>query len=111
MPDWMSASDLIITKAGPGTIMESLACGLPILLSGFLPGQEEGNVTFVEESGVGELVEEPQEIVSKLKKWLAPKDTTLAQRRARAHQLARPRAALEIAAALDQVVQVERQSA
>lgn len=112
MPDWMRASDLIITKAGPGTIMESLACSLPILLSGFLPGQEQGNVTFVEESGAGELVEEPHEIVSKLKTWLAPNDTTLAQRRTRAHQLARPRTALEIAAALDEIIhQSEKQSA
>ncbi|MDE3089116.1 MAG: glycosyltransferase, partial [Chloroflexota bacterium] len=55
MPDWMRASDVLITKAGPGTISEALACGLPMVLSGFLPGQEEGNVTFVEESGVGVL--------------------------------------------------------
>ena len=47
MPEWMSASDMIITKAGPGTIAESLICGLPVLLNGFIPCQEEGNVTYV----------------------------------------------------------------
>src|SRR3972149_6559244 len=34
MPMWMRAADLVITKAGPTTIMEALAAGLPILLSG-----------------------------------------------------------------------------
>jgi 1,2-diacylglycerol 3-beta-galactosyltransferase len=39
MHQWMGASDCIITKAGPGTIAESLICGLPLLLNGFVPGQ------------------------------------------------------------------------
>ena len=39
MAEWMSASDVIITKAGPGTIAESLICGLPIILNGFIPCQ------------------------------------------------------------------------
>lgn len=104
MPEWMRASDVLITKAGPGTIMEGLACGLPILLSGYLPGQEEGNVTFVRESGVGVLREEPEEIARTLTEWLAPGDETLAQFSARARELARPGAALDIAAILDDVL-------
>lgn len=47
MPEWMTASDMIISKAGPGTIAESFICGLPVLLNGFVPCQEEGNVPFV----------------------------------------------------------------
>ena len=39
MAEWMSASDVIITKAGPGTIAEALICGLPIILNGFIPCQ------------------------------------------------------------------------
>ncbi len=104
MPDWMRASNVLITKAGPGTISEALACGLPILLSGFLPGQEEGNVTFVEESGIGVLREKPAEIVRTLAEWLTPGNDTLACYAARAHQLARPRAALEIAGILDEML-------
>ncbi len=53
MPEWMSASDMIITKAGPGTIAESLICGLPVLLNAFIPCQEEGNVTYVLDNKVG----------------------------------------------------------
>ncbi len=104
MPDWMSASDLIITKAGPGTIMEALACGLPILLSGFLPGQEEGNVTFVQQNGVGVLCESPAEIACTLAEWLTPGNETLTQFAARARELARPSATLEIAAILDDIL-------
>ena len=47
MPEWMTACDMIVTKAGPGTIAESFICGLPVLLNGFVPCQEEGNVPFV----------------------------------------------------------------
>jgi 1,2-diacylglycerol 3-beta-galactosyltransferase len=104
MPAWMRASDVIITKAGPGTISEALACGLPILLSGFLPGQEEGNVTFVQESRVGILCEKPAQIARTLAGWLAPDDPTLAHFAACAKQLARPHAAQEIAGILDDVL-------
>jgi 1,2-diacylglycerol 3-beta-galactosyltransferase len=104
MPDWMRASDVIITKAGPGTISEALACGLPIVLSGFLPGQEEGNVTFVEQSGVGVLLEDPDVLAHTLGVWLAPGNDTLRRIAGKTQQFARPRAALEIARLLDDLL-------
>lgn len=104
MPEWMRASNVIITKAGPGTICEALTCGLPILLSGYLPGQETGNVTFVEQSGVGVLRRTPAEIVRTLREWLAPNSDALARYAARARDLARPRAALEIAKILNDLL-------
>ena len=51
MPEWMSACDVIVTKAGPGTIAEALICGLPIILNGFVPCQ----VCFVAPSGVSQV--------------------------------------------------------
>ncbi len=39
MAEWMSACNVIVTKAGPGTIAEALICGLPIVLNGFIPCQ------------------------------------------------------------------------
>ena len=101
MPEWMRAANLIITKAGPGTISEALACGLPILLSGFLPGQEKGNVTFVEQGGVGILRKNPDDLARTVREWLTPGNDTLARFAARAQELARPRAALDIAKTLD----------
>lgn len=104
MPDWMRASDIIITKAGPGTISEAMVCGLPILLSGFLPGQETGNVTFVEQNGVGVLRQSPAEIARTLREWLTPGNPTLARFAARARDLAHPHAAIEIAKLLDEMI-------
>jgi 1,2-diacylglycerol 3-beta-galactosyltransferase len=37
--EWMGASDLLVTKAGPGTIAEAMTRGLPLVLSSYLPGQ------------------------------------------------------------------------
>ena len=100
----MRASDVVVTKAGPGTICEALACGLPILLSGFLPGQETGNVTFIEQGGAGVLRKEPAEIVNTLSQWLAPETNTLDQLAEHAKEMARPRAAIDIAKMLDEIL-------
>ena len=43
MNDYMAVASCIVTKAGPGTIAEACCCGLPIMLSGFLPGQVSGH--------------------------------------------------------------------
>lgn len=96
MPDWMGASDCVVTKAGPGTIAEGLICGLPILLTGFIPGQEEGNVPFVLENGVGAYSEEPAEIAAILSRWFGPEKESLAEMGQRAKKLGRPQATFEI---------------
>jgi 1,2-diacylglycerol 3-beta-galactosyltransferase len=101
MPDWMRASDVVITKAGPGTIMETLAAGKPILLSGNLPGQEEGNVVFVEKMHVGVLRTTPEAIVAQVRAWLAPGNPALSEMQANARRVARPEAALEIVKLID----------
>jgi 1,2-diacylglycerol 3-beta-galactosyltransferase len=101
MPEWMRASDLVVTKAGPGTIMETLTAGRPLLLSGYLPGQEEGNVQFVVETGVGAFRDTPEKIVAQVREWLGPGNETLEQMRKCARAQARPDAALEIARLVD----------
>ena len=71
MPDFMRASDFIVTKAGPGTIAEALNAELPIILYSKLPGQEDGNVTFVEEEGAGVWAPKPQDVVRTLTRWIS----------------------------------------
>lgn len=61
--DLMSESDLLITKAGPGSIAEALAMNLPVILTSWLPGQEEGNVEYVIREGLGRVTENPKELV------------------------------------------------
>ncbi len=96
MPDWMAASDCVVTKAGPGTIAEALICGLPILLSGFVPGQEEGNVPFVVDNDVGAYSNKRTEIAAILSRWFGPEQAKLAQMGVKAKSMGRPQATFEI---------------
>jgi 1,2-diacylglycerol 3-beta-galactosyltransferase len=105
MPDMMHAADLLITKAGPSTISEALACGLPILISGSLRGQEEGNAELVVESGAGLLTPTPEEVVIALRRLLGEGNTALALMAKKARQAARPLAALEAARILDDLLE------
>lgn len=99
MEEWMAASDCVITKAGPGTIAEALICGLPILLSGFIPGQESGNVSYVVENGVGAYCDSPDGIAAIVSGWVGGNELT--QMADRARKLGRPRAAYDI---VDEIV-------
>ena len=94
--NWMAACDCIITKAGPGTIAEALALGLPVLLSGYIPGQETGNVPYVLKHGVGVYAEDPWQIAEVVAGWFGPQRKILESMAARARQLGRPEAAFEI---------------
>ena len=51
MADWLRCADIVVGKAGPGTIAEATCCGAPLVLTSFVPGQEKGNAEFV--TGVG----------------------------------------------------------
>ena len=53
MSDWLRCCDLVVTKAGPGTIAEATCCGAPLLLTAHLPGQEKGNSEIVTGAGAG----------------------------------------------------------
>jgi 1,2-diacylglycerol 3-beta-galactosyltransferase len=71
MPDFMRAASFIVTKAGPGTVAEALNAQLPIILYSKLPGQEDGNVTFVQEEGAGVWAPTPPEVVRTLTRWIS----------------------------------------
>ncbi|MEA3336853.1 MAG: glycosyltransferase [Chloroflexota bacterium] len=104
MATWMMAADCLVTKAGPGSIAEALVSGLPMVLSDFIPGQETGNVDFVVENGVGVFSRDPREIGETVSRWLTPGNSSLATMRQRAQALARPRASLDIASALSELM-------
>ncbi|HET7815033.1 MAG TPA: glycosyltransferase [Candidatus Baltobacteraceae bacterium] len=55
IPELMKTSDLLVTKAGPGTLAEANAAQLPVVVYDYVPGQERGNVDFVRHNGIGEV--------------------------------------------------------
>ncbi len=86
MPRWMHAADVLLTKAGPSTIAEALAVGLPMILTGHLPGQEARNPAFVTQLGAGVYEPHPERAARLVARWTQPHDPTLAAMRAAAQR-------------------------
>ena len=99
MPELMHAADMLATKAGPGTISEALATGLPMLVYAYLPGQEEGNVSLVTESGAGYWVPTTDELVLALR-MLLKNPEALERMAAACRAAAKPQAGPEIVQAI-----------
>eukprot|EP00884_Botryococcus_braunii_P001426 jgi/Botrbrau1/11284/Bobra.0038s0050.1 len=87
MEEWMGACDAIVTKAGPGTIAESLISGLPMVLNGFIPCQEAGNVPFVVDNKVGAFEKDPQKIADLLTRWFGDERPAFQEMAGRARQM------------------------
>jgi 1,2-diacylglycerol 3-beta-galactosyltransferase len=98
MADWMRAADVVVTKAGPGTISEALCSGLPMLLTWYIPGQERGNLEWVVDIGAGRYVPGARELVDALAELSLPGSPGLAAMRSAVAEVARPDATRRIAA-------------
>mmetsp|Transcript_13700 Transcript_13700/g.29410 ORF Transcript_13700/g.29410 Transcript_13700/m.29410 type:complete len:529 (-) Transcript_13700:874-2460(-) len=90
--EWMAGCDVIVTKAGPGTMAEALISGLPILLNGNVPGQEEGNIPYVIDNNVGTFETSPVKIAHILRRWLGPEKLEFEAMGVRSRSLGRPEA-------------------
>lgn len=62
VPELMSVSDFVLTKAGGLTTSEALAMGLPMLLYRPIPGQEEQNADYLINEGVARLARNPEQL-------------------------------------------------
>jgi len=51
--DYMLASDIVLLRGSPNSIMEAVNCCVPVLVTGALPGQEEGNPSYVSNNNLG----------------------------------------------------------
>ncbi len=96
MAEWLAAADLLITKAGPGALAEAACLGTPALITGHIPGQEAGNVTWTVEHGAGVFEPDTGRIADLVAAWLQPGNPALARMSAAASDLARPDAAKQI---------------
>jgi 1,2-diacylglycerol 3-beta-galactosyltransferase len=98
MADWMRAADVVVTKAGPGTIVEALCSGLPMLLTWYIPGQERGNLEWLVDIGAGRYVPRTNELIDTIAELSEPGSLGLAVMRAAVAAAARPEATERIAA-------------
>jgi len=101
MAEYMAAADVLVSKAGPGTIAEAASLSLPVMLTSFLPGQEEGNVDYVVQNEFGTFVSDsdPQGISDVVANWLTDEEK-LKHLSANAHKCGAPDAAAEIVEAI-----------
>jgi 1,2-diacylglycerol 3-beta-galactosyltransferase len=103
--EYMRAADLLLTKAGPGTIVEAAASGLPVVLYEYISGQEKGNLEFVRSCGSGVVALDANSVVAALERLFAPGGAELQLMRERASLSARPNAALDIARFLQRLLE------
>jgi processive 1,2-diacylglycerol beta-glucosyltransferase len=63
MPDLMTSHHFFIGKAGGASVQEAIVAQIPFLVSHVVPGQEEGNIALIEQTGIGALaVGHPQRV-------------------------------------------------
>jgi 1,2-diacylglycerol 3-beta-galactosyltransferase len=98
IPELMRTSDLLVTKAGPGTLAEANAAQLPVVVYDYVPGQERGNVDFVRHNGIGEVaINSTREVVRAVERLVGNK-ALVAQMRRNQELVAPKRSSRRIAA-------------
>jgi 1,2-diacylglycerol 3-beta-galactosyltransferase len=97
LPQMLHAADVLITKAGGVITSEALACGLPIIFTEAIPGQETGNVEYVCEHSAGVMAKTPGDLKETFSAWIKNDQTDLAQFARNAKALGKPDAANHIA--------------
>src|SRR3989344_2064822 len=63
MERFMTASDLILSKAGGSTTAECLVKGLPMIVYKTIPGQEEDNINYLVDNNAGIKAKNIREII------------------------------------------------
>ncbi len=108
MPELMHASDAIICKAGGLITTESLASGLPIMITEAIPGQETGNAKYILEHKAGFWVHNPLETLEGLYHWLSFDGQLMKEQSQNALKAAKADAAFKIADLLMQAPPVAK---
>lgn len=97
MHEWMAAADLLVTKAGPGTIAEALVVGVPLVLSGAVPGQEPPNVRCAVDCGAAVWSPRPTRTAKVVHELLSDRQVSLQEMRRSAEAAGDPGAARRVA--------------
>ena len=88
VPELMRAADLLVTKAGPGTLAEASVAEVPVVVYDYVPGQERGNLDWVRTNGIGVVALTTAEVVQSVKR-IVENSERLATMRAQLHRTSR----------------------
>ncbi|HEV7178841.1 MAG TPA: glycosyltransferase [Candidatus Baltobacteraceae bacterium] len=103
IPEYFRAVDLLVTKAGPGSLAEANAAQLPVVVYDYVPGQERGNVDFVRNNGLGAVaLHGAAEVVQAVRSMIRTPDR-LNQIRENQEAVAPVRSSRRIAALISQI--------
>lgn len=91
IPEFMSISDLVITKPGGLTVSESLVSHIPMIIINPIPGQEEENAEFLEKNKVAKWLKKDDDIDFTLN-ILLNDDSILNNMKENTYQIAKPNA-------------------
>ena len=104
VPEIMSISDAVITKAGGLTISESLVSGLPIAIINPIPGQEVENTQYLVDNGVAVWIKKDMSVARAFKNLYKNQDI-LDEMRINSKKMGKPHATEDICRImLDQIV-------
>lgn len=93
----MTAADLLVTKAGPGTITEAATVGLPLVISGAIPFQESPNTRYVVANGAGLSAPGPRRVAAAVAALFSGGTAQIEALRAGVQRIATPDAIWRIA--------------
>lgn len=105
IPEYFHAVDLLVTKAGPGSLAEANAAQLPVVVYDYVPGQERGNVDFVRHNGLGAVALHGAGQVVQAVRTLITTPHRLEQIRHNQEQVAPIRSSRRIAALIAQITE------
>jgi processive 1,2-diacylglycerol beta-glucosyltransferase len=97
MPKLLRNHHLLIGKAGGATVQETIAACTPMLLTGVVPGQEEGNARLLFDNDCGRLATTPEALATAIEEAFAADAAQWRKWEANITRLSRPDAALQIA--------------
>jgi 1,2-diacylglycerol 3-beta-galactosyltransferase len=84
VPALMRAADLLVTKAGPGTLAEASVAKVPVVVYDYIPGQERGNLDYVRTNGIGVVALTTADVVRSVERIVQNQERLAAMRRRQA---------------------------
>ena len=75
----MNESDIMIARGSPNSFFEAVVMNLPLIITGALPGQEQGNPELVQRYGLGIISTGVKNLPGAVKRLLANDGAELAR--------------------------------